>query len=417
MKKKGFLGFSKIEWSWILVDWGNSAFATICMAAVLPVFYKTVSAQGVPNVLSTVYWAYANFIAALIVAFSFPVLGVIADTSSVRKKFFFLFTLIGVISTFFISFTGKGDYVWVAILYIFGTIGFAGSEVFYNSFLPLISPPEKRDRLSSYGFALGYLGGGILLAIDIAFILAPSKFGFSSTLSATKFSFVTVSLWWFVFVLPFVFIAKDKAFILENIVSVKNKLKKFLEIFYEVIKEPNVFKFLIAFWLYNDGVVTIVKMATAYGVEIGIQPKDLIIAILLTQFVGIPFTILFGNITRRIKTKYAILIALLVYMGITFWGAFMKSAIEFYILAFLVGTVQGGVQSLSRALYSRLIPREKSAQFFGFYALSSKFSTILGPLIFGIVAQLTGSGRNSIFALVVFFVVGGVLLFGVNDKR
>ncbi len=309
----------------MVVDFGRLGQFCLCYylhGSFLPVFYKTVSAQGVPNVLSTVYWAYANFIAALIVAFSFPVLGAIADTSSVRKKFFFLFTLIGVISTFFISFTGKGDYVWVAILYIFGTIGFAGSEVFYNSFLPLLSSPEKRDRLSSYGFALGYLGGGILLAIDITFILAPSKFGFSSTLSATKISFVTVSLWWFVFVLPFVFTVEDKAFISGNIVSVKNKLKKFLEIFYEVIKEPNVFKFLIAFWLYNDGVVTIVKMATAYGVEIGIQPKDLIIAILLTQFVGIPFTILFGNITRRIKTKYAILIALLVYMGITFWGIY-----------------------------------------------------------------------------------------------
>ena len=415
MEKK-FLGFSKLEWSWIMVDWGNSAFATVCMAAVLPVFYKIVSAHGVPNALSTAYWAYANFIAALIVALSFPILGAIADNSLGRKRFFFVFTLLGVLSTFFIYFTGKGDYVWVAILYILATIGFAGSEVFYNSFLPIISPSEKRDRLSSYGYALGYLGGGLLLAIDILFILNPSKFGFSSPVLAMRFSFITVSLWWFIFSLPFIFVVKDLQPVSDKIVSVGYKFKNFLFIFYDMIKEPEVFKFLLAFWLYNDGVVTIIKMATAYGVEIGIRSNDLIIAILLTQFVGIPFTILFGTITRKIKTKYAILIAIMVYIGITFWGAFMKSALEFYLLAILVGTVQGGIQSLSRSLYSRLIPQEKSAQFFGLYALSSKFSTILGPLVFGIVAQFTGSGRNSIFSLVVFFIVGGLLLLKVKDK-
>ncbi len=416
--KTGFLGFSKEEWSWIMVDWGNSAFATVCMAAVLPVFYKTVSASDIPNVLSTAYWAYANFLAAFIVALFFPVLGAIADVSFWRKRFFLFFTILGVFSTFFISFTGKGDYLWVALFYVLGTIGFAGSEVFYNSFLPIISPPQKRDRLSSYGYALGYLGGGILLAIDIFMILSPKTFGFSSTLSATKFSFITVSLWWFLFTLPFIVNVKEKvSTIRKEMVSVSKKVKEFFLIFYEVLKMPEVFKFLIAFWLYNDGIVTIIKMATAYGVEIGIESKDLIIAILLTQFVGIPFTILFGHITKGIKTKYAIFMALVVYMGITFWGAFMKSAFEFYILAFLVGTVQGGSQSLSRSLYSRLIPKEKSAQFFGLYALSSKFSTVLGPLLFGLVAQFTGKGRYAIFVLIIFFIIGGILLLRVREPE
>ena len=413
-KIKKFLGFSKLEWSWIMVDWGNSAFATVCMSAVLPVFYKTVSAANISNVSSTVYWAYANFIAALIVAISFPILGAIADVSSGRRKYFVIFTLLGVTGTFLISFTGKGDYLWVALLYIFATIGFAGAEVFYNSFLPFIALPEKRDRLSSYGYALGYLGGGLILAFDIAMILYPSRFGFSSSLSATKFVFITVSVWWFLFSLPFIFSVKERFSKSSEVLIIKEKVKEFLYIFYEAVKDPEVFKFLLAFWLYNDGVVTIIKMATAYGVEIGIQSKDLILAILLTQFVGIPFTILFGNITRTLKTKYAILIALSVYIGITIWGAFMKSALEFYILALLVGTVQGGVQSLSRSLYSRIIPQEKSAQFFGLYALSSKFSSVLGPLLFGLVAQFTGSGRNSIFVLVIFFIVGGLLLLKVK---
>ncbi len=413
---KKFFGFSKIEWSWMLVDWANSSFATVCMAAVLPVYYKTVAASGIPNTLSTAYWAYANFIAAFVVAFSFPILGAIADESSRRKIFFTIFTFLGVLATFFIAFTGKGDYLWVAFLYILATIGFAGSEVFYNSFLPLITPFEKRDKLSSYGYALGYLGGGILLALDVAMILSPKTFGFSSTLSATKFSFITVSVWWFLFTLPFIFTIRDNTYGESALISIKEKVKDFLSIFLEAIKEPEVLKFLLAFWLYNDGVVTIIKMATAYGVEIGIQSKDLIVAILITQFVGIPFTMLFGNITRTLKTKYAILIALFVYTGITVWGAFMHSALEFYILAILVGTVQGGVQSLSRSLYSRLIPQKKSAQFYGLYALSSKFSTILGPLLFGLVAQFSGSGRNAIFVLIVFFVIGGALLLRVKEK-
>ena len=413
---KKFLGFTKVEWSWALVDWGNSAFATVCMAAVLPVFYKTVAAKGVPNVLSTAYWAYANFLAAFIIALFSPFLGAIADSSSYRKKFFVIFTFLGSIGTFIISLTGEGDYIWVALLYILGTIGFSGSEVFYNSFLPLITSPDRRDKLSAYGYALGYLGGGVLLAFDISVILFPSVFGVSSTLSATKFSFITVSLWWILFSMPFILIVKEKALIAESTVfSIKSKVKEFLKTFYDIVKRPEAFKFLLAFWLYNDGIVTIIKMATAYGVEIGIESKDLIVAILLTQFVAFPFTVIFGHITKRMKTKHAIFIALIVYMGITFWGAFMKTAFEFYILAILVGTVQGGAQSLSRSLYSRLIPKEKSAQFFGLYALSSKFSTILGPLLFGIVAQFTGTGRYAIFVLIVFFIIGGIILLNVKE--
>ena len=414
---KKFLGFSKVEWSWMLVDWANSSFAVVCMTAILPVYYKTVAASEISNTLSTAYWAYANFIAALIVAIFFPVLGAIADRSSQRKIFFAIFTFLGVFSTFFITFTGKGDYLWVALLYVIATIGYAGSEVFYNSFLPLITLFEKRDRLSSYGYALGYLGGGILLALNVAMILSPKTFGFSSGLFATKFSFITVSVWWFLFTLPFIFIVKDKYYGEKTLISIKERIRDFLSVFLEAIKNPEVLKFLLAFWLYNDGVVTIIKMATAYGIEIGIQMKDLIIAILITQFVGIPFTILFGNITRTLKTKYAILIALFVYIGITVWGALMYSAFEFYILAILVGTVQGGVQSLSRSLYSRLIPQEKTAQFYGLYALSSKFSTILGPLLVGLIAQFSGSGRNAIFALIVFFIIGGVLLLKVKENR
>ena len=414
---KKFLKFSKIEWSWMMVDWADSSFATICMASILPAFYDIFSAKGIPSHLSTTYWAYTNFIAALVVAILSPFLGAVADKTFSKKKFFIGFTLLGVLSTLFIFFTNSGDYIIVSMLYILGAVGFSSSEVFYNGFLPYIAPPEERDILSSYGFAAGYLGGGLLLLGLVFAIFQPGFFGFSDYISVMKFSFIGVALWWLIFSSPFMILIKEQKIFLkkEQFISLPNKIKNFLLSFKDIAREPEAFKFLIAFWLYNDGIGTIIKMATAYGIEIGIKSQDLILAILLTQFVGIPFTILFGNITKKMKTKIAIFLALMVYIIITIWGAFMKSAIEFYMLAILVGTVQGGSQSLSRSLYSRLIPKEKSAKFFGFYALSSKFSTILGPLLFGIVSQITGHGRYAIFSLVIFFIGGGMLLLKVKE--
>ena len=412
MRGNRFLNREQI--AWILVDWGNSAFATTIMAAVLPVFYKTVAGANLPNAISTSYWAYTNFIAALLIAMISPVLGTVADVGGLRKRFFYIFWVMGTISTFFLSFTGNGDYFIVSVLYILGAMGFTGSEVFYNSFLHQVAEGKDRDRISSYGYAAGYLGGGVLLAVNILMISKPSLFGIRDKLMATKLSFATVSIWWIVFVLPFAIIVKEKITGSAGI-SIKSGVYEIFQKFKELRKYPDAFKFLIAFWLYNDGIGTIIKMAVAYGTEIGINTTDLIAAILITQFVGIPFTILFGHITRKLKTKHAIFIGLMVYMFITFWGFFMKSAMEFYILAILVGTVQGGTQALSRSLFANLVPEKKSAQFFGLFALSAKFSTILGPFLFGLVTQLTGHGRYAIFSLMVFFVGGGLLLLKVKE--
>ncbi len=395
--------------AWVLYDWGNSAFATTIMAAVLPVFYKTVAAHGLAENISTSYWAYTHFAAAFLVALLSPPLGALGDRKLLRKKLFTIFMVTGVIATTFMGFTGRGDYLLLSLLYIAGALGFSLSEVFYNSFLPFVAKEKERDFISSLGYATGYLGGGILLLINVLMITRPGLFGIKDSLTATRLSIISVGIWWFIFSFPFLIWIKEPKIHVESsgIFRRLALLKKY----------PNVLLFLISFWLYNDGISTIIKMAVAYGVEIGIGTKDLIIAILITQFVGIFFTMGFAKIAEKLNAKKGIIIGLFVYLGIVIWGYFMKSATEFYILAILVGTVQGGTQALSRSMYSNLIPQDKSAEFFGFFSMSSRFSTILGPLLFGLVSQFTGNSRNGVFSLAFFFVLGGLLLLKVKERN
>lgn len=382
-------------------------------------FYSSVAynAQtGLERTIASSYWAYTTAIAMLIVALLVPILGAISDHSKSKKKFLKFFAFMGIIATSLLIFVGTGDYILCSILFILGNIGFSGANVFYDSFLPLITHEDEIDQVSTKGFAMGYLGGGLLLVLNIAMIKFPHVFFIPDTIWASRLSFLTVGIWWLIFSIPLFKNIREEgtAESRDNKSYVAIGFTRLIATFKEIKRYRELFKFIIAFWLYNDGISTIIRMATIYGATIGIGQTDLIGALLLTQFVAFPFSFLFGYMAKKIGAKKSIYLALCVYIVIVIWGFFMDSALDFWFLAFLVGTVQGGSQALSRSLYASMVPKKKSAEFFGFLGISSKFAAIAGPFIFGLVGQITGSSRLGIIALIIFFIAGIIILSTVN---
>jgi UMF1 family MFS transporter len=412
--------YGKIINAWCMYDWANSAFATTIMAAVLPTFYGAVAGAGLPGNRATVYWGYTSSIALLIGALLAPTLGAVADYLGAKKRFLAVFALFGIFFTSLLVLVGRGDWLLASILYILGEIGFSGSGVFYDSLLPHIAKPEDIDYVSSKGYAMGYLGGGILLAINIVMILFWDKLGLPSQEMASRLSFLSVGIWWAVFSIPVLRTVPEPpvpAISGPRVNPLQAAFQRLGTTFHEIRRYRELFKFIIAFWLYNDGIGTIIKMATIYGTEIGIGQTDLIGALLLTQFVGIPFSLLFGKLPKRIGTKASIYLGLAVYTLISIAGYFMTKAWHFWVLAGMVGLVQGGSQALSRSLFGVMVPKAKTAEFFGFYDISSKFAGIVGPAIFALVGQLTGTSRLSIISLVIFFIFGGLLLTTVDEQE
>ncbi len=404
--------------AWTLYDWANSAFATTIMAAVLPVYYAQVAGATLQGNLATVYWAYTSSISLLIAALVSPILGAIADFRGSKKRFLTIFILIGVLGTALLYFVRTGDWLMASIFFVLGELGFAGSLVFYDSLLPHIAGPDEIDQVSSRGYAMGYLGGGLLLAINLAMImLAPEEL----TGLMTRLSFLSVALWWFVFSIPVLrWVSEPPTRVLAGeagLNPVRVSFRRLANTFKDIRRYRDLFIFLVAFWFYNDGIGTIIKMATIYGAEIGIGQTTLIGTLLMVQFVGIPFTFLFGWLAKKIGTKPSIYISLLVYTGITIVGYFMSQEWHFWALGVAVATVQGGSQALSRSLFGRLVPKSKSAEFFGFFSVSEKFAGIMGPFLFGLVGQLMGNSRLAIVSLIVFFVVGATLLSRVNVEE
>lgn len=396
----------------MMYDFGNSAFATTIMAAVLPVYYSNVAASGLEPGLATSYWGYSQSISVLIVAILAPILGAISDFTAAKKKFLQFFAFMGIIASVLLAFVGEGDYLLASALFIVGSIGFSAANIFYDGFLPEVANKDEIDKVSAGGYAFGYIGGGILLAINIVMILQPGWFGIPDTVIATRISFATVGVWWLIFSIPLmknikeekkVKVKRDRSYIAIGFTRVGNTFR-------EIRQYKQALLFLAAFWLYNDGISTIMRMATIYGAEIGIAGNDLIIALLITQFVGIPFTFFFGWIASIITAKRALYITLVIYMAITIVGYFMTSAVHFYTLAICVGMVQGGAQSLSRSIFGRMIPDNKHAEFFGFYGISSKFAAIVGPFVFAFVGQITGNSRYGIISLIFFFIAGIIML-------
>ncbi|MBO8170575.1 MAG: MFS transporter [Bacillaceae bacterium] len=407
---------------WTMYDWANSAFVTVIMAAVMPIFYRDVAAETLPSSTATAYWGYTQSIAMLIIAVLAPVLGAVSDYSRSKKKFLMFFAYMGALSSILLFFVGQGDYLLASLLVILGTIGFSAGNVFYDGFLPEIAGPDRIDQVSARGFALGYLGGGILLLIDLMMIMKPHLFGIPDTETATRIAFVTVGLWWFVFSIPmFRNVPENRSQAGEPLPSRWSYLQISFSRIYSTLKHMKHYrelaKFLIAYFLFNDGISTIIKMATIYGREIGIGTTDLITALLITQFVGFPFAFLFGTLAGRIGAKNGLYLALSVYILITILGYFMTSALHFYLLAIAVGMVQGGSQALSRSIYGIMIPVNRTSEFYGFYGISSKFSAILGPLLFGVIAQWTDSSRSAILSLILFFILGMIMLTRVDIQK
>jgi UMF1 family MFS transporter len=410
----------KMILSWCFYDWANSAFATTIMAAVLPVFYSSVAGANLNKTTASSYWGYTNTIAMLIVAFTAPILGALADHSGIKKRFLASFAGMGVVSTAMLVLVGKGDWFLASLLYIIGMVGFSGGNNFYDSLLPHVAGEKDIDRISSYGYALGYLGGGILLAFNLSMILKPHWFGIPDAEWGTRYSFLTVGVWWTLFSIPILKNVPEPPIVPipgESSNPLQASFQRLSLTFHNLRQYREAFKFLVAFWLYNDGIGTIISMAVIFGAEISIPQAHLIGSILAVQFIGIPFSILFGRLAGWMGTKRMIFLGLTVYTGISLGGYFIQTALHFWILAVLVGFVQGGTQALSRSLFGTLIPKSRSAEFFSFYDVSSKFAGIIGPFVFGIVGQMTGSSRLSVVALVIFFVGGGIILSTVNEKE
>ena len=390
------------------------------MACVLPFYYSSVAAADLSKTTASSYWGYTNTLAMLIVAATAPILGALADHGGKKKKFLAGFVLLGIVSTAALWTVQRGDWLLASALYILGMVGFSGGNNFYDSLLPHVAKEGEIDRVSAYGYALGYLGGGLLLVLNLAMIMRPNFFGIAGGEEGTRYSFLTVAVWWAVFSIPlFKNVPEPPVAPIagESSQPLRASLQRLSLTFHNLRQYREAFKFLVAFWLYNDGIGTIISMAVIFGAEIQIAQGHLIGAILAVQFVGIPCSIFFGRLAGRIGAKRGILLGLAVYTGIALGGYFVRSALHFWILALMVGLVQGGTQALSRSLFGSLIPRTRSAEFFSFYDVSSKVAGIIGPFVFGLVGQLTGSSRLSIMSLVVFFIGGGLILLRVDGGR
>jgi UMF1 family MFS transporter len=344
-----------------------------------------------------------------------------ADHSGAKKKFLLAFATVGIAATSFLASVGRGDWQLASAIFIIGYAGFAGSIIFYESLLPHIAGPESVDRVSAKGYAVGYMGGGLLLAVNLAWILKPNLFFMENAEVASRVSFLSVALWWGVFSIPLLRHVPeptgDAAATDGRTVSIRAGFQRLALTVREIRRYNELTKFLVAFWLYSDGVGTVIKMAAIYGTEIGIGRSALIGALLMAQFVGIPCTIAFGRLAERLGAKRTIFVTLGIYCLVAVGGYFMIEAWHFWLLAVLVATAQGGIQALSRSVFARMIPKSKSAEFFGFYSVSSKFAGILGPLLFAVVGQITGTSRLSILSLLVFFIGGGLLLSRVNVEK
>ncbi|MBU1993141.1 MFS transporter [bacterium] len=405
-------------YSWALYDWADSTYATTVMAGFFPLFFKAYYSADVDATVSTAQLGFANSISSFLVVILAPLLGAIADAGSIKKRFLFLFAYLGILMSAALSLVGEGQWETAVFVYVLGNVGFMGSNTFYDGLLHSVSSEKNVDFVSGLGFAFGYLGGGILFALNVWMLQEPSFFGFSGEAQAIKASFVSVALWWAIFSLPlFLFVEEkkkqsigSKALFLEGYLRLKTTFSKIKHL-------KGLLLFLIAYWLYIDGVDTIIRMAVDYGMALGFDTKNLIFSLLLVQFIGFPATLLFAKLAQKWDTKKAIFLAIGIYLFIIIWATRMNEVYEFYLLAIMIALVQGGIQALSRSYYSRMIPPEHSAEFFGFYNFLGKFAAILGPLLVAVVALFSENSRYAIASVAIFFVLGAVLLFFVDEKK
>jgi MFS transporter, UMF1 family len=405
--------------AWAMYDWANSAFWTTVIVAVFPPFFSEYAAAGLPAEVATSRFAWATTLAVTIVALASPVLGAIADHRPLKKRMLGVFVAIGVTATLLMGTIGRGEWLYALALFVVGNIGVASTLVFYDALLPHLAAPEELDRVSTAGFAIGFIGGGILLLINLAWILQPSWFGLPDVVAALKLSLLSVGIWWLVFSIPLFRRVPEPAVRLGDLgegvaAQVGGGIVAAWTALQELRHSRNAFLMLIAFLLYNDGIQTIIRMSSIYGIEVGIGRNAQIAAFVIVQFVGVPCSFAFGAVAGRVGAKTALFFALSVYVCISVLGYFMTSAWQFFALAFLVGLVQGGSQALSRSLFARMIPKHKSSEYFGFFAVFEKFAGVAGPAVFAGSIALFGSSRAAVLSVIVFFVLGGLVLTRVD---
>ena len=402
--------------AWALYDWANSAYATTVMAGFFPTFFSQYWSNGVAATTTTWRLGLANGVAGFLIALLAPFLGALADRSGRRKQFMFAWTLVGALACFAMFFVARGNWMGAVCCFVFGTLGFNGGIVFNDALITHVSEPRDYDRVSALGYALGYLGGGLLFAVNVAMTVKPQWFGLDGAAAAVRWSFVTVGVWWVLFTLPMMAWVHEKGGA-ESQQSLAASLQELRRTVRNIASYRPLWLFLVAYWLYIDGVNTVIKMAVDFGLALGLPASGLLGALLLTQFVAFPAAIAFGRLGSRIGAQRAVLIGIVVYAALTLYAQWLNSVAEFYAMAVVVGLVQGGVQSLSRSLFGQFVPPGKSAEYFGFYNLMGKFATVLGPLLVGATAALTHDSRAGVSSLLVLFVIGGVLLWRVRVPR
>jgi len=390
------------------------------MAGFFPIFFKSYWASDLSDAESTFAIGSVNSLVGLIIAFSAPILGAFADAGESKRKFLFSFGLLGIITTGYLFFIPDSSWKLAIVFYGLGVIGFSGANVFYDSLLVTVSKEEERNRTSALGFSLGYLGGGILFFINVIMFLYPGWFGLENQIDAVLWSFMLVALWWFIFSLPIYLNVKEP--IQSSSSKSTNRIVK--EAFSSLLNTARSIKeyksaviFLLAYFLYMDGVDTIIRMATSYGSDIGLSATSMIQALLLTQFVGFPATLVFGYYADKFGYKYSLSFAIIVYIFVVLFSSQMDTAVEFYVVACVVGLVQGGVQAISRSFFSTLIPTNKAAEFFGFYNFIGKSSVFIGPFMVSGIALVSGSPSYGILSLLILFIPGLILLWMVPNKN
>jgi UMF1 family MFS transporter len=408
-----------------MYDWANSAMVTTIVTAVFPIYFSAVAGADLGTSEATYRLAISTTLALAIIAVLAPILGAIADQAGIKKRLLAAFLGLGVVAVSLMFFIERGDWLLAAVLFIIANIAVNGSFVFYDAFLPHIANRDEMDRVSTAGYALGYMGGGFLLALNLAWIQHPEWFGLphgpdltpSQATLPTRLAFLSVAVWWLIFAIPLFRHVPEPRPTGTGGISVGAAFRSLGETFQHLRRFRQAALMLVAFLIYNDGIGTIIRMATIYGTELGIGRGALIASIMIVQFVGIPCAFLFGAFARRVGAKRAIFVGLVVYAVISVFGFYMKTATHFLILALLVGVVQGGTQALSRSLFASMIPRQRSAEFFGFFAVVEKFAGIFGPAIFAQVILVTGSSRSAILSIIGFFIVGGSILHFVDIEE
>lgn len=411
--------FTKQENSWMFYDWANSAYSIIITTAVFPLFYKAAAKNaGVSASDSTAYLGYTIAISTFILAMLGPVLGTIADYKGYKKKFFKFFFILGVTFTAILAFIPSEKWLLLLLCYTLSTIGFTGSLVFYDAFLVDVTSEKRMNRISARGFGLGYIGSTIPFLLSIAIIvLAQQDILPISTILASKIAFFITAIWWGLFSIPILRNVHQNYFIEREPNPVINSFKRLGKTFKNIRQYRALFLFLLAYFFYIDGVGTIISMSTAYGSDLGISSTNLLIILFVTQVVAAPFAILYGKLSEKFSGKKMLYVGIFVYTIVCIYAYFLKTTLDFWILAMLVATSQGGIQSLSRSYYAKLVPKEKSNEFFGFYNIFGKFASIMGPLLVGLTAQITGHSNMGVFSLVILFIVGIVVLMFVPTPK